>query len=278
MIGVLLSSISSFFGEVAGSIGKFEISNHKESIYTMAFLDLFWGIFIFSAIALFKEGSFVFSLASLPTFGLRAFLEIFQMIFTIIAVVKVERSTFSFIRVGTIPMLLIVDLFLGYSITINQAAGMGIIFLGLILLFLNKSIVKNNIGFVVFTAINAVVTISLYKYDISHFNSVVAEQLVMTVFLSLVSILLAFFVAKENPLKFLKKPIFLSQSVASGLGSVIMSFAYSLAPASIMLAATRSSSVLWAVASGNHYFHEKHILLKIFLFVVLLTGLVLLAV
>jgi multidrug transporter EmrE-like cation transporter len=96
--------------------------------------------------------------------------------------------------------------------------------------------------------------------------------------MSFCALFFAFFIAKENTFRFLKKPIFLSQSVSAGLGSVLMSFAYGLAPASIMLAANRSSSILWAIISGNHYFHEKHILIRLFLLAVLVAGLVLLAV
>lgn len=278
MFGILLSSLGSLFDEVSASIGKFEMAHRKESLYTTAFLDLFFGVSILFVVVLVNPNSFIFSMASLPTFGIRAVLEVFQVFFTLLAVMKADRSTLSFIRIGTIPLLFAVDMFLGYSIGSSQMFGLGVIVSGLFFLFMNRSIDKKNIGYAIFTSINAVFTISLYKYDISHFNSVVGEQLVMGAFLAILSLAAAFYFTKENPFRFLMKPVFLLQSATSGLSGTLTSFAYGFGPASVILAATRSSSVLCAIVSGNHYFHEKHVILRLAIFAVLAGGLVLLAI
>jgi len=87
---------------------------------------------------------------------------------------------------------------------------------------------------------------------------------------------MAFFIAKENPIRFLKKSIFLGQSLSEGAGSVVMSFAYLFAPASIITTAKRAFSILWATLSGTFYFHEKHFLLKLLSFALIVGGLILL--
>ena len=277
MLGPILISIGTFFEEVSDSIGKDKVKHHLESPYTMAFLSLFWAAIIFTLISVFKADGFVFKLASLPTFLLRAFLEVGQMYVSIMAIVKADRSTFSFVRTITIPFLLIVDLILGYQIGFMPTVGIGVIIVTLGVLFFNHGIKKTGLGFVLFSAINAVITISLFKYDITHFNSVAAEQLLINAILLTVFLLLAIFKAKENPLVFLEKPIFLLQSAAIGIGGVIESFGYNYGAASIMTAAKRSSAIFWSLLAGKVYFKEKHIIFKFAIFILLLGGFILLA-
>jgi len=277
MLGPILISIGTFFEEVSDTIGKDKVKHHLESPYTMAFLGLFWGAVIFTLISVFKADGFVFKLASLPTFLTRALLEVVQMYVSVMAIVKADRSTFSFVRTITIPLLLIVDLILGYQIGFMPTIGIGVIIVTLGVLFFNHGIKKTGLGFVLFSAINAVITISLFKYDISHFNSVATEQLLINAILLTVFLLLAIFKAKENPLVFLEKPIFLLQSAAIGIGGVIESFGYNYGAASIMTAAKRSSAIFWSLLAGKVYFKEKHITFKFAIFILLLGGLVLLA-
>lgn len=277
MIGIFLVFISSFFRETSSSIGKFEVSEHKESIYTMGFLTLLWGALFFFIIAFFR-GEFLFSLASLPTFIPRVILEIAQVHVAMLAITTADRSTFGFLRIWTIPLILAVDFLLGYEIGLNQIIGISIIVISFIFLFFNHGIRKKGAWLVMFTAINAVATISLFKYNITHFNSVEAEQGIIRLILIAYFLILAFFVAKENPLKFLKKPIFFIQSFSAGLGSVILSFAYLFAPASIIVTAKRSFSILWTIPSGKIYFHEKKLLIKIISFILIVIGLIFLAV
>lgn len=275
MIGLLLVSASTFFREIGASIGKAKVLDHKESIYTMGFLSLLWGSIIIVAIG-FMRDNFVFSMASLPTFGTRIILEIIQIHVMLIATVKADRSTWGFLRIVTIPLLLATDIFLGYKITPLQIVGIGIIILSLIILFINHGIRKKGAWLVLFTAINGAVTISLYKYDITHFNSVEAEQSIIMLIVMAYLFAMAIFVAKENPISFLKKPIFILQSIAGGLSPAFLSFAYLFAPASIITTGKRSFSILWSMLSGNVYFHEKYFLIKFFSFALIILGLILL--
>lgn len=277
MFGIILTSFATFFDEIANVIGKKEVSLRKESIYTMSFLNMFWGALFFFVIALFIRKTFIFSLASLPTFGVRAFLEILQAHVSVLALTIADRSTFSFIRTATIPLLLATDIFLGYSITTGNSIGIIAIALGFLILFINHGVQKQGAGLSLFTAINAVATISLYKYDITHFNSVEAEQGLITLILMFYFFFMASFAAKENPFAFFKKQIFFGQSLSSGIAGIMMSFAYSFAPASIITAVSRSFEIFWAIISGKRYFHEKSTAIKLISMFFVAIGLFLLA-
>jgi drug/metabolite transporter (DMT)-like permease len=274
MLGIILISISSLFHEVGASIGKRKIEKKEESIYAMAFLSYFWSSFWFLGVMIFRH-DFVFSLASLPTFLTRAVLEIILTNISITALVRADRTTFGFVRTSTVVMLLLVDLALGYSVSITQMAGMAIISLTLLIVFMNHGINKTGLNFVILSAIGAVATISLFKYDISHFNSVEAEQLLMNI------ILMAYFSriamkGGEHPIKMMAKPIFFGQSFADGLGTVFGSFAYNFAPASVIAAGGRSTSAFFSILSGNIYFHEKNVLMRLVIFLMLAVGIFLL--
>ncbi|MFA4831405.1 MAG: hypothetical protein WC862_01570 [Patescibacteria group bacterium] len=276
MIGIILVAIGAFFSEVSMSIGKVQVLRRRQSIYTMGYLYLFWAAVILFGTAIIYPASFVFSFESLPTFIPRLGLEIVQMHVLMLAVVKVHRSSFGFIRTITIPLLLVVDMVLGYAVGSWQIIGMGVIFLTLILLFLNGRIKRKGAGLALFTAVNAVITISLYKYNISHFNSVVGEQLIIFAVLLFYFSILARKFAREYPFKFLRKKIFFFQSFSEGLASVAGSFAYLFAPASIILAASRAAAILWSIVAGNKLFNEHHLVIKLTAFAFLAAGIVLL--
>ena len=274
MFGIILVFIGTLFEEISDSIGKYKISNREESPYTLVFLNFFWGMIFFIAIVVWQSSAFVFKMASLPTFVLRAILEIIQLYVSVCALVEADRTTFSFIRTVTIPLLLLADVFLGYKISLFPVIGIGVITLVLLILFSRHEIKKRGIGLVVFSAVNAVLTISLFKYDITHFNSVVAEQMSIHLILLISSFFLATFRGKENVFIFLTKPIFLLQSVPVGLGGVITSFAYNYGAASVITAAKRSGAIFWSLLSGRQYFHEKNIVFKILIMILLVIGLV----
>jgi hypothetical protein len=278
MLGTILVSIGTFLEEISDSIGKTKVNSREESTFTMAFLSLFWGAIFFIFIGIFKNDGFVFKLASLPTFSIRVILEIIQTYISVLAIVKADRSTYGFIRTITVPLLLIVDFVIGYKLGFLPIVGMSIIIITLLVLFLNKGIRKNGVGFVVFSAINAVITISLFKYDITHFNSVAAEQLLIYLILLLFFVFFAFVQARENPFAFLKKPIFFLQSASVGLGGVIESFGYNYGAASIIVAAKRSSAVFWSLLSGKVCFEEKNVFSKFTTAVLLFAGLILLSI
>src|SRR3989344_8721126 len=127
MFGILLASISSAFSELSDSIGKKKTTERAYSHYTFGFLSVLGGA-LFLLIVGFVHNDFMFSLASLPTFLPRLVLEVLQAHVTIEAIVRADRSDFGHIRTLTIPLLLAVDLMLGYGVSTSQMLGMGIIF------------------------------------------------------------------------------------------------------------------------------------------------------
>jgi hypothetical protein len=277
MIAVLLASVGAFFEEVAGVLGKRAAHGHLERVYAMGFMNAVWTTAAFAlALAAFPE-RFVFSPASLPTLTLRILLEVAQGIATLAAIALADRSAFNFLRTLTLPLLLGVDLALGYEIDHAQTVGIVLIILGLLALSANGGIRGKARSLVLFTAVNAVVTISLFKYDISRWNSVEVEQLVVNAALAV-----AFFAAiwrrtGGNPLRTGAYRPILAQSASHGVGGAIESFAYAFAPASVATAAKRSAAVLWSVLSGHRYFHEKQFGLKLAVFAAVSLGISLLA-
>ena len=276
MFGFILVLGAALAEEVGDSIGKSAVVAKKESIYTFGFLMLLWST-IFLLASAFIRDNFIFSLASLPTLGIRSVLEIAQAHVSVLAVTRADRSTYGFLRILTIPLLLVVDMVLGYTIGTYQILGMGIIIAALVVLFINHGIKKEGAWLVVFTAINAVATISLYKYNISHFNSVEVEQVIVHAVLLVYFVAMALLVAKENPLQFLRKPLFFGQSVTMGAASALMSFAYLFGAASVITTVKRAAGILWALLSGNLYFQEKQFLVKMASFILIVIGPIFLA-
>lgn len=277
MFGLLLVFIASIFGETASSIGKREIQMRKESIYSFGFLDLLWLTAFFLAYALTSSTAFVFDLASLPTFFVRVVFELALVYLAVHAIVAADRSTFGFLRILTIPLLLVVDLALGYALSSTQVFGMGVIVVSFAVLFMNHGIREKGARYVIGTALLAVVTISLYKYNITYYNSVVAEQGIMSLIIMAFYFLMARVVYRENPFRHLKDPVIFVQSLSSGIGGVFLSFAYLFAPASVIATANRSFALIASIVAGNLYFKEKHLAVKLAAFALMTIGIILLA-
>ena len=146
----------------------------------------------------------------------------------------------------------------------------------LILLFINHGIRRRGMWLVAFISVGAVGTISLYKYNITHFNSVEVEQGLAYFVLIVFFYLMARLRAKENPLRMLAHPVFSTQSLLAGVGGVIISFAYLFSAASVITTAKRALDIVFATLSGRLYFHEKKFWVKVLSFLLILVGLFLL--
>lgn len=270
-----MMTIGTFLDETSSSLGKWNVNHKKESVYTFGFLNLFWGLIFFIAIALYKQ-EFAFSLNSLGLFVIYIILEIAQTYSSLEATVKADRSTFAFIMVGTVPLLLVVDYILGYQISLLNILGISVIILGLIFLFMNHGLGKRGLGYVIFSTINAVATISLYKYMITNYNSVEALSIVTFAIVLIFLFLMAKLKHNENPFTFLFKDKFLVQSLSRGVSSILISFAYVFAPASFIAGGRRGVAVLAGILSGKAFFNEKHVAIKAVAFILVVFGLILL--
>ena len=276
MLGILLIVFGELFAEASASIGRYEVKHRKETLYTMGFLSGFWAT-VFIILYGVIWGEFRFSLESLPTFGLRLALEIALMFVTLHATISADRSTFAFLRTFTIPLLLATDLALGYILSTNEIFGVSLIVLALLILLLNHGLSRRGKLLSLASALIAVGTITLYKYDITTFNSVEAEQALTHIFLLIVIFTAAKWHTGENVARHLFRPLFFVQSLLAGIATVLFSFAFLFGPASVMIATKRSMEVLGAIASGRTYFHEKHILVKLLACALVAGGIILIA-
>lgn len=286
MFGILLTAGAALAEEISASVGKWEAIRGKEGVFSLGFLNYFWvTLFLFTFAFLIPKdffapgfpSGFVFNMASLPTFLPRVGLEILQALAGVYALVMADRSTIGFLHIITIPLLLVVDVALSYSVGMPQIAGMSFIIASLVLIFINHGIKRNGAWLVVFCAVNAVATISLFKYDVTHFNSVEAEQGIVSLVLVIFFFIMALAKTNQNPLGLLIHPVFFTQSFLMGAGSSVMGFAYYYGAASVIASAKRALNILFAVLSGNIYFHEKKFWVKIVSFLLIVIGLVLLA-
>jgi hypothetical protein len=276
MFGILLIALGTGLGEASSSLGKVGVAKKRQSIYSMAFLSSFFTA-IFIGITVLLGASFNFSLQSLPFFLPRVCLEIGLAYITTQAIVKADRSTFGFLRLITIPLLLSVDIILQYSLSIQQILGMAVLLATLGLLLGFQSISSKGAGLVVASGLISVATISIYKYDISHFNSVAAEQLIVSTILILFFGIFARYKNHENVWKLFTRPTTIFQSLSMGLAGVCDSFAYIFAPASIILAAKRGLEILWSILAGHYYFKEYGLKTKLSALVCIVVALLLLS-
>lgn len=277
MLGVIITFFSAFFDEVVSSINKVKLNQGQISIYSLGLINCLPAALIFIIINIIKQ-EFRFSMASLATVGAEAVFNIILTTIVFIAVARTDRSTFGFIRILTMPLLLLADLILGYKINIFQLAGIAIIILSLVLVFTYHGVRKRGALLTLITAILAVATLSLYKYNITHYNSVAAEQTIINSVLVVYFWLMAYFKAKENPFAFLKHKIYFFQALTIAVLAPLISYAYVFASASVITSALRSSAVFWSVVSGKVYFKEEHLLIKAVCLILLLGGIILLAI
>jgi drug/metabolite transporter (DMT)-like permease len=266
LFGLILISCGAFFMELSTSVGKYEIKKRKESMYAMGFLSLIssWAFF---GVTMAVHREIGFSLASLPSFLLRAALEIFQMYVSLKAIAMASRSTYAFIHVGTIPILLAIDLFLiNAPIGGWQIIGMTAIVLALFVLTMNHGIDKKGLIFVILSTVNGAATLTLFKYNITNFNTVEGEQFFIISIILCYLAISAWKCCGEKPWRLLRKPVFIAQSASYGAGVVLDSFAYLFAPASVITVIKRALSVLWSVLAGHFVFKEKSFIIKLVCF------------
>ena len=254
MLALLLVLCGTLSEEISESIGKQSVKLRRETVYGLGFLELFWGFVVMVGILIFSRDNH-FDPASLPTLIPRILLELLVFSLAMEAIVKVQRSAIGFLRLITIPFLLLVDIVLGYHITPIQIAGVVVMFFALVLAFHRNPSGQKGAWMVVITGLLSVISISLYKYNITHYNSVAVEQAIV-----LGTIVVAFYLRARrphrSPLRLLIQPVTGTQALTSGLSTVLGSFALLYAPASVIIALKRTFALFWSVIFGHAYFRE----------------------
>lgn len=275
MIGIALVALGEMAAQIGAAMGKWEASRKHESYFALGFLTFFWSTPLLLLWGTVGPGTFVFSLESLPTFALRVVLEIGVIYAGVHALVAADRSTFSFLRTLTIPLLLLVDLALGYTVAAGQIAGMALIVTAAFLLAARNGLSAHGKRFALLSALLAVGTISLFKYNITHYNSVEAEQFFLHLIMIVAIWMTAYMYTGENVFRALTKRPLLVQSILAGVASVFLSFAFFFTTASVVTTVKRSVEILGSIVLGRTYFHEHHILLKLFSAALILGGITL---
>jgi hypothetical protein len=257
MFALLLISAAMLLEEGAASLGKRAVAEKKESIYSYGFLNAFWLLMFMLLSVLYLGKPFTFSLNSLPYFIPRMLIEVVQAHLLVRAIIESDRSTYAFLRIITIPILLAIDIALGYPISPLQISGIIVIFLALVLLLSSHTLSTKGSKYVLATALIAPIGLSLYKYDITHFNSVAAEQTIVYLGVITYFTIGAWYHGRERTWRYLLHQRFEFQSMLQGLGAALLSYSFALVPASIALTFGRAATTLWAIIFGNIYFHES---------------------
>lgn len=287
MFGILLASLATLIGEGGQSISKNEVNQRHQTPIEALVLNLVFGILVVGLFVLFvpqesllKEvfGGFTFNLESLPWVTLRFLLEIVVYYVFTVGITKATRATFSFLRMLTIPFLLLTDIALGYVFTMWEILGVIIILLTTATLFSTRTLKRDGMWYVVIGALLAVATVSIYKYTITEYNSVAAEQLIVSTGLLVFFTIASIIETRRIPFRHFKRRKVVAQAFAVSMEGVITSFAFIFAPSTIVMTARRASAIFWAILSGRHFFHEQHFGAKLAGLGMLSIGLVMLVV
>lgn len=273
MIGTLLALVGTFIQEMSASFGKRMLEKQELSFSLYGITSYFFAAVFFLGFALLNNETISLARAGLLTFFARFVFEIIQAEIQFRALKLADRSTFGFLRTLTIPLLLIVDVVLGYTLSAPQLFGVLIVTIVLLIVFVSPRANGKGALLSLLSAVNAVVTISLYKYDITHFHSVASEQFYMTILLVGYFSVRSFMLHGRSMFHILVAPKVVLQSGATGLGSILVSYAYLYGPASLILAVLRSSSVFWSFLSGAIYFKETHVRSKLIMSSLLIVAL-----
>lgn len=263
MFGIFLMTVSSFFEEGGTSIGKMELRKRVETPFTYGVLTSCAGIVVLLVSAVVRWDVQVFQWASVPTLAVRTVLEIVLAMAVIYAIKRADRSTFGFLRTLTIPFLLVVDIVLAYRVDPFQIIGMTFVVLALFLLFMNHGFSRKGAWLTVCGALLAVVTSSLYKYNITHFNSPEVDQLVPHVALLFFFLVMSIRVERSHPFRLFRKPACLAQAGLLATGMLLGSLSFLYAAPSVLMTVKRAAAIFASIASGGAMFHEKRLMLKV---------------
>ncbi len=275
MFGILLAVIAAFFIEIGCSIAKYEHTKHSENIWAAIFLNGFFTLLFYIGVGLYR-GTLDFVITSWPLLILGVLLGLCATFVGNMVTLNTPRSLAGSFRMLTVPLLTIIDYYLGYDISPVQVLGIGIVVMTILTLMKRDAWHKPSTKWLLLNTLTTVIYISVYKYNIDHTASIETVQVIGTGAVIFSSLIIAQFFKKQNLFKLFTKPFALLQASSMGLGSVLDGFAYSYAPASIITATYRSSQALWTLISGSLYFHEHKIWTRIIAVLFLTGGVVLL--
>jgi hypothetical protein len=280
MFAGIITFFAQMFGEFSASASKHAFKERLFSYTVYGFLSHIVAVLFFLVMIFVTNEDFVYNTKALPLFFIRLIAEVIQCEIVYRAFVKADRTTFGFARILTIPLLLVVDIMLGYSISNAQFLGIGIIAASLLAYFGVEHLKAKGSHLALISAVLSVLTISIYKFDVSNYNTPAVIQLLSSSALSLIYGVRVLLSKKDRSLfaKLKGHPMLGFVFASEAIASTMLSYAYTLAPASLILSLSRASAVVWSLLSGVFYFHEKKVLKKVFFCAVLAIGLVVMVV
>lgn len=278
MIWLILWIIWTLFWEIKSSISKKKSKKHHFlKVWTIS--SFFW-MLVFLIILIYKyyftDLTLYINPESIPLLFIRLVFEILQSYFTVLAIKKCDRSTFSIMRILTIPLLIIADIILWYQFTNYSLIWILIILLSFFAFNLkSKTINFKWIQYVLFTAINAVFTISIFKYSISHYwNSVEIDQFFINLWVLIFFFTYNYKINKDFAIGLiLKEKQFILQWLVIWISSLLISYSYLYLNASEAVTVKRWGEMLWAIFAWTIFFQEDGIVKKLIFATFIMIGL-----
>jgi len=162
-----------------------------------------------------------------------------------------------------IPLLLVLDILLGYEITARHILG-GIMLLGMLIYIIYKGdFSMKGIKYVIAANLLSVLTITAFKYSTSYFGSTELVNFYSALFAGGLFVVI---VGRTKGIKgILKicKPKYLAFASLYGIASVLNAAAYKYMISSMVIACKRFFAMMFGIISGKLYFQEKNLLKKI---------------
>jgi drug/metabolite transporter (DMT)-like permease len=276
LFAIILILGGSILSEVSSSLGKYTVNHKVVGLFSLGFFNCVIGFGLFAGMIAFQPDAWKFSMASLPILAVRVVLDCLQLFWTLKATAAATRGTFGLVRSATIPLVLMIDLLLGYTLGPWMLVGMGLIFSTLVVLAALGDLDGKGMKYLALSAVNAAITISLFKFNITHYNSVATEQVIVLFCMSLVFLILAR-IKRESVIKTFRHPLLAAEGVSLGGAGLLDSFAYTFIPASVAVTMIRALSVFWSIVFGKAYFKETHFVPKLAGCIVIVLGIILLA-
>jgi hypothetical protein len=274
MFAGILVFIGHFFEELSATASKHAFSVRIFSYTLYGFLSHVLSAFFFGTYVWVNGNTFHYNLDALPLFAIRLVTEIIQCEIIYRALVQSERTTFGFARVLTIPILLLFDLAMGYTLSAPQMLGIAGISLASLAYFGIDHKKGDGVHLAVISALLSAVNIAVYKYDITHYNQAMVVQFYMATSVAFFYAIRVAFSVYDRALlvKLREHPLLGLTLLGQSAATLLISLAYTMAPASLILAISRASAVVWSLISGVFLFHEHKVIRKAFVCAVLAAG------
>lgn len=156
--------------------------------------------------------------------------------------------------------------------------GIGLIIASILVLMRFDRKSHKGAAWVLAVASLSALTTTIYKYDITNFNSVAAEQIISLTCITIYFLVMSKIKTSFKHWRYALSPSGIVQSSSMGICSLIASYAYSLAPASVVVSMLNGSTIVWGTVFGRAYFHERGMKVKVLASCLVITGLALLTI